>query len=161
MRSQKPIKLILIYFFSYLLSSMSYFCQLNNCHSYKQEGTPIIISPSKKKRNYEEYISANLLLDFKNITEAKLLSEANLLLELKRKKIFLGHNIKQVEYERLVMIKHSLNCRIINCPVKFCKPCKQLINHIRECDNKDCQTPFCCTTRVFINRDYQRRKKTV
>ena len=136
---------------------MSCFYQSNDYHQNKESILQCPITPIRK-RNYEDYLSASALLDLSNISKTDLLSEANLLIKLKRKKMFLTTDIKQIKqikHERLIMIKHALNCKTISCPIKSCKDCKQLIKHIKNCDNVNCQTPFCCTTRLFINQNFQ------
>lgn len=103
---------------------------------------------SQKRRKIidDKHYCANILINFKEISEIKLL------LDLKKVEISDEVSIPKLKIERLVMLKHSYLCTSNECPHKWCKYMKTfLIRHCKECSNEKCSIPFCRSTRMIVN----------
>ena len=103
-------------------------------------------SLKRRKLSEDRRYCANILINFKEISEIKLL------LNLKKVEISDEVSIPKLKIQRLLMLKHSYLCSSNECPYRWCKYMKTfLIRHCKECSNEKCKIPFCRSTRMIVN----------
>ena len=55
---------------------------------------------------------------------------------------------------RLVQIFHSYNCKDEDCPIKWCREMREILAHVRKCDDPSCYYPMCFSTKCILEHYY-------